>query len=263
MQKDKMRVTILGCGGSGGVPYAGNVWGLCDPNNPKNARTRPSVMIEKGQTRIVIDTGPDFRIQLNRTDMTANQLLDAVLYTHAHFDHISGIDDLRTFWYRFDKRPVPVYGSKATMAQLIERFSYIFNEQDPEYPAIVTSHILPAELVLGDMTITHFDQHHGNLMTTGYRVGDFAYSTDVNDLPPESLEALKGVKTWVVGSFYNEEGTYNHAGFAKIREWVDILKPEMTYLTHLTAKADYDTICRIMPPHIRPAYDGLELWVDG
>jgi len=259
---NKMRVVVMGCGGSGGVPYAGNVWGVCDPTNPKNARMRPSIYIEQDDTRIVIDTGPDFRLQLNRTGIKPDQLLNAVLYTHAHFDHVMGLDDLRTFWHRADKIPVPIYGSQETMAELSERFSYAVKELDPVYPATVAvNHLSDKPLRIGDLVIENIHQVHGHMSTTGFRIGDFAYSTDLNDMPPESLKKLKGIKTWIVGSFFNDEGSYNHAGFTKIKEWVEILKPEMTYLTHLTASADYETLCRILPDNIRPAYDGLELFI--
>lgn len=259
MSANKMRVVVMGCGGSGGVPYAGNVWRVCDPNNPKNHRTRPAVYVEKGETRIVIDTGPDFRQQINRTGITEDKLLDAVLYTHTHFDHIMGLDDLRTFWYRNDKRPIEVFGSAETLRELLIRFDYAFNQLNEKYPAIARANILSDPLVIGDLTIRSFDQVHGDMLTTGFRIGDFGYSTDVNVLDDKALEALKGVKIWVVGAFHNDEGSFNHAGFAQVKEWVNILKPEMTYLTHLTANADYNDLCDKLPTNIRPAYDGLEL----
>lgn len=261
MSENKLRVIVMGCGGSGGVPYAGNVWGKCDPSNPKNSRMRPSIYLQQGDTRLVIDTGPDFRLQLNKTGIREDELLDAVLYTHAHCDHIVGLDDLRTFWYRSGKQPVPVYGSKEALDEITTRFNYAFFQSDDEYPATVQAHILPEKLAIKGMEIHHFEQIHGKIKTTGYRVGDFAYSTDVNELPPESIASLQGVKTWIVGAFHNDEGSYNHAGFDKIREWVDAIKPEMTYLTHLTSGADYDELCRILPSNIRPAYDGMELWI--
>lgn len=258
MQNNQMRVVIMGCGGSGGVPYAGNVWRNCDPNNPKNHRTRPSVYIEKNDTRIVIDTGPEFRIQINRTGITEDKVLNGVLYTHTHNDHIMGLDDLRTFWYRNEKQPINIYGTAETMDELHRRFDYVFVQMDEQYPATVKANILTNPTQIGDLTVHSFDQIHGEGFSTGFRIGDFGYSTDVNKLDDKALEALKGVKIWVVGAFHTDEGTYNHAGFDQIKEWVSILKPEMTYLTHLTANADYNELCVKLPAHIRPAYDGLE-----
>lgn len=261
MQNNKMRVVVMGCGGSGGVPYAGNVWRDCDPTNPKNLRTRPSVYIEKENTRIVIDTGPEFRIQLNRTGITAEQMLDGVLYTHHHCDHIMGMDDLRTFWHRNNKIPINIYATEEALLDIKKRFDYCFEAFSPDYPATVKANILSDNLRIGSLDIETIDQIHGDIHTTGFRIGDFAYSTDVNRLPESSLKQLQGLKVWIVGSYHTDEGCYNHAGLDQIREWVDILKPEMTYLTHLTAGADYDALCRKLPENIRPAYDGMELYL--
>ena len=257
MHDIKTRIVIMGCGGSGGVPYAGNVWGKCDPLNPKNMRTRPSVFIERNQTRIVIDTGPDFRTQINKTGLT--EPLDAALYTHAHVDHTLGLDDLRSFWYMMGKQPVTVYADIATMEAIKKRFDYAFESLNPNYPATVIGEILPKKLTIGDLDIQSFDQIHGQMTTKGFRVGDFAYSTDLNDLPEEAFKILKGIKVWVVGSHSDEHGTYNHVGFNTIKKWVDRIEPEITYLTHLNAWADYDELSRLLPQHIRPAYDGLEI----
>lgn len=260
MSDNKLRVVIMGCGGSGGVPYAGNVWLDCDPTNPKNHRTRPSIYLEKGDTRVVIDTGPDFRTQINRVGITADQLLSGVIYTHGHMDHVMGLDDLRTFWHRGGHVPVPIHATPETFKRLKHVFDYTFEQQSEEYPQTVMPYELPdGNLTIGDLEFIHFPQIHGHMETRGFRIGDFAYSTDVNDFPEESLNKLKGLKVWVVGTMGNETGTFNHAGLVKVREWIDYLKPEMTYLTHLNAHADYDALCKIMPDHIRPAYDGMEI----
>ncbi|MDB5477962.1 MAG: fold metallo-hydrolase [Alphaproteobacteria bacterium] len=257
--QNKMRVVVMGSGGSGGVPYAGNVWGKCDPANPKNNRTRPSIYVEKGETRVVIDTGPDFRTQINRIGTVPT--LDAVLYTHMHFDHTVGIDDLRAFYVRAGKIPVEVYAAQETLDELLKRFDYVLRMATPEYPPIAHGNLLPDMLSVGELEIQSFDQVHGPMTTKGFRIGDFAYSTDVNELPPQSLEKLRGIKTWIVGTFPTDEGTYNHAGLSQIKEWVEILKPEMTYLTHLTSAGDYHDLCARLPDNIRPGYDGLELFI--
>lgn len=257
MSDNKTRIIIMGCGGSGGVPYAGNVWGKCDPLNPKNNRTRPSVFIEKGETRIVIDTGPDFRTQINKTGLT--EPLNAVLYTHAHVDHILGMDDLRSFWHRNGKAPVDAYADAQTWHAIKKRFDYVLESQHAQYPATVKANILPKYLTVGEINILSFDQIHGDLTTKGFRIGDFAYSTDVNDLSEEALDLLKGVKVWVIGSHSDERGTFNHAGFNAIKAWADYTAVTQVYLTHLNAGADYDELSKILPNHIRPAYDGLEI----
>lgn len=251
----KTKFTVMGCGGSGGVPYAGNWWGKCDPSNPRNNRMRPSLLIESKQAKVVIDTGPDFRFQINAAGVQGH--LDAVLYTHAHFDHIMGMDDLRAFWFRNDKQQIQAYASEETAAHLNERFDYIFNQLSPQYPAIAKLNPLPKILHIKDLEIHSFNQIHGDMVTTGFRVGDFAYCTDVKLLPVDSLKALEGIHTWVVGVYPDADGQYNHAGLDQLYAWIDQLKPQMTYLTHLTANADYQTLCDMLPPHIRPAHDGL------
>jgi phosphoribosyl 1,2-cyclic phosphate phosphodiesterase len=256
MQNFKMRVVIMGCGGSGGVPYAGNVWGKCDPNNLKNRRSRPSVYIAKGDTRIVIDTSPEFRQQINATGHTGK--LDAVVYTHAHVDHILGMDDLRAFWHAQGKVRIPIYGSEETLAKISRHFDYAVEEQSPDYPAIVERRILSSSLTIGNIHFEAFDQKHGVTTTQGFRIGDFGYSTDLHELSEDGFEKLQGVKVWVVGVHSDAKGAPNHVGLERMREWVERIKPEMTYLTHMNAFCDYDTLCRELPAHIRPAYDGLE-----
>jgi phosphoribosyl 1,2-cyclic phosphate phosphodiesterase len=258
MSNKLTKIVVMGCGGSGGVPYAGNFWGKCDPNNPKNHRMRPSLFIQRGDTKIAIDTGPDFRLQVNALGMK-EFLLDAVIYSHSHCDHINGIDDLRSFWFRGGKVPVNAYADSHTTKDLLKRFNYIFNQLDPQYPATVILNPLQSHMKIGEVEITCFDQIHGEITTKGFRIGNFAYCTDVKKLPEESIKALQGIDTWIVGCHPTDEGAYNHAGFDEIKAWVDLLKPRMTYLTHLNAMADYDALCRELPENIRPAYDGLEL----
>lgn len=254
---NKTRIVVMGCGGSGGVPYSGNFWGKCDPKNPKNHRTRPSILIEKNDTRVVIDTGPEFRQQINAAGVTTH--LDAVLYTHTHFDHVMGIDDLRAFWFKGGKKQIDTYASPETAHSLLKRFDYIFEQMSEKYPPMAKLHILKSPTVIGDLTIHSFDQSHHDITTTGFRIGDFAYSTDVKELPEASLKALEGVKIWLVGAYPEAEGQYNHAGLNQLNEWIVRVRPEKVYLTHLNATADYDTLCHELPPNIRPAYDGLEI----
>ncbi len=256
---NKTRVVVMGCGGSGGVPYSGNFWGKCDPNNLKNHRTRPSILVEKNGTRIVIDTGPEFRQQINATGVTG--MLDAVLYTHTHFDHIMGIDDLRAFWFKGGKVPINAYASQETANSLLKKFDYIFNQLSEKYPPMAVMNLLQSPTIIKDLTIHSFDQGHHDITTTGFRIGDFAYSTDVKELPEASLKALEGIKVWIVGAYPDADGQYNHAGLNQVNEWITRIRPQLTYLTHLNAAADYDTLCRELPKHIRPAYDGMEILI--
>jgi len=261
MTDGKTRIVIMGSGGSGGVPYSGNVWGKCDPNNPKNKRTRPSIYVTDGTTKIVVDTSPEFRQQINATGHMGK--LDAVLYTHVHADHVAGIDDLRALWHSCGKQPIDVYGTPDVLAELAFRYNYLFETKHALYPALVTPHVMRPELEIGSMKIRSFDQEHSIVPTLGFRIGDFVYSTDTLRLPQASFDIIKGCKTWVIGAHVDDEWSDGggHAGLNTILKWADYIKPEQIYLTHLNALADYDDLCRKLPAHIRPAYDGLELFI--
>lgn len=252
-----MKITVLGCGSSVGTPAAGGYWGDCNPDNPKNSRTRAALMIQSDNTDILVDATYDMRTQLN---MVEQKKIDALLLSHAHSDHINGIDDLRVISYHMGK-PVPAYTNKATMDELEDRFSYIFTGgfggvyKPFLEPKTIDEH---SKIQINDIPITVFPQDHGSCTSLGFRVGDFAYSVDVKDFSDDSLAALKGIDTWIVDAAgYHRETSPTHSTFKQIFEWVDILKPRMTYLTVLTNFMDYDALCDELPDHIRPAYDGL------
>ena len=248
----------MGCGGSGGVPFAGNVWLACDPGNPKNNRTRPSIYIERGETRIVIDTGPEFRMQMNRANATGP--LSAVLYTHGHSDHTNGMDDLRSFWFQNDHTPIPGFANPDTIELIHQRFFHIVASHDPKYPNTMTLHPVEKQIKINDITLHSYDGHHyrdGTTHVTGYRIGDFGYTTDITMLSENGFDTLKGVKIWVVGVFWRS-GDFTHPGVDEILEWNKRIGAEQIFLTHMTAHMDYDILCQTLPDHIRPAYDGLE-----
>ena len=248
-----MKVTILGCGTSVGVPTVGNNWGACDPSNPKNRRRRVSVAVEEGATRLLIDTSPDLREQL--LDARINHL-DAVLYTHDHADHVHGIDDLRLISYGM-KRKVPVYSNAETLAVIQSRFPYIFQSQDG-YPAICEAHHISQPFDLGGVSITPFEQGHGNVISLGYRLNQMAYSTDVNALDEAAFEALAGIDLWIVDALrYEKHPTHAHLGLTL--SWIERVKPKRAILTHMTHDMDYDTLKAQLPPGVEPAYDGMVL----
>lgn len=246
-----MKLTILGCGTSGGVPKMPEYWGDCDPSNPKNRRRRASVLVQSTETTVLIDTTPDLREQM----LDANvRKLDAVFYTHDHADHTHGIDDLRGFFHA-QRTKVPVYGDAATLGILKRRFDYVFNSQDG-YPAICEAHILGGAERVGDITLVPFEQGHGNGISLGYRFGDMAYSTDLNRMPETAFDALKGVKVWVVDALrYEPHPTHSHLN--QTLEWIDRIRPERAILTHMTWDMDYETLCRNLPSGVEPAYDGM------
>ncbi len=249
-----MKVTVLGCGSSGGVPLIGNDWGTCDPTNPYNRRTRVSVLVEEGDQTILVDTSPDMREQLLRHNV---RRLSAVIYTHSHADHCHGVDDLRAMNWLM-KAPIEVYADAHTMKDLERRFGYIFGAAQPEtfYKPVVNSHVITEKFNLGGVTLAPFEQGHGTGKTLGLRFGDFAYSTDVKHLDDAAFAALAGVKVWVVDCVREKEHP-THSHLAQTLEWIERVKPERAFLTHMNQDMDYDTLVAKLPRGVMPAHDGL------
>ena len=258
-----MRVTILGCGSSAGTPSIGSGWGMADPNEPKNRRLRPSILVEEGATRVLIDASPDLRAQLLGAGVNR---LDAILFTHAHADHCHGIDDLRPINEAMDA-DLAAYADAATWDAIGQRFGYVLAPRAPGAkfyykPCLVPRTIAAGETFqIGPITIRAFDQDHGRMRTLGFRFGSFAYSTDLVNLPEESFSTLAGIRTWVVGTLGPTEHP-THAHVTKAVGWIDRIKPERAYLTHMSNRLDYGSLCESLPPHIRPAHDGLILEID-
>jgi len=258
-----MKFTVLGCGSSLGTPAAGGFWGTCDPAEPKNERSRASILVQSERTNILIDTSYDLRYQLNRVQQKE---LDAVLISHAHSDHVNGIDDLRVIAYQSNQL-MPVYSNKETLDEIDRRWPYLFNTSgNGIYTQSFSRHEIGNydNFKIGDIDIETFEQDHTTCLSLGFRFGDFAYSVDVADLTEKSLKALRGIDTWVVdASSYKRDNVMTHANLKRVMEWVALIKPKMTYITVLTTHMDYKTLCDELPPHIRPAYDGLEIDMKG
>ena len=267
-----LRVSILGCGSSPGVPRIGNDWGTCDPNNPKNRRLRCSILLEQiaadgGVTRVLVDTGPDIRQQLLAAGVNT---LDGVIYTHSHADHTHGIDDLRSIWLNTHHRLVDVYADAATLTRLNEAFGYCFaTTPGGSYPPILKAHTISAGAPFkidgegGAITITPFRQIHGDIDTLGLRIGALAYSCDVSGLPDESLPALAGLDVWIVDALrYTPHPS--HFSLREALQWIDRLKPKRAVLTHMHIDLDYATVHAEVPAAVEPGYDGLrvELAID-
>lgn len=261
-----MKVTILGCGGSGGVPLIGNDWGACDPKNPKNRRRRVSLLVEQGATNILIDTSPDLREQLLDASISR---LSGILYTHDHADHTQGIDDVRFVRENlFDGPAIPTYGSRATLKTLTDRFGYIFIQAQGGSSRLYKPFLHPMEIGYGETfeveecVVTAFEQLHGfSSRSTGYRIGDIAYSTDAVDFPAASFRYLQNLKLWVVDCL-RWEPHLTHAHFDKTLTWIEELKPEKAVLTHLNQNMDYEAVRKRCPENVMPAFDGLEIYLN-
>ncbi|MCW9033905.1 MAG: MBL fold metallo-hydrolase [Rhodospirillales bacterium] len=256
-----MRITILGSGPSSGIPGVTYGWGKCDPNNPKNRRSRPSITVAQDNTEVLIDTSPDLRNQL--LDSGKNRF-DALLYTHYHADHLNGLDDIRSI-NQVMNAALDMYCDHETLKQIKTRFAYalepIAEGANFYYKPTLISHEIKAteEFQLGDLKIKALDQDHGFCQTLGFKFNDtFAYSTDVTSMGDEVLEELKGVKLWIVGVLGDKEHP-THAHVNKALEWAEFVKPEKLILTHLGPSLDYATLNNTTPDHVEAAYDGMQI----
>jgi len=260
-----LTLTILGCGSSAGVPRPALGWGACDPTNPRNRRRRCSLLVEQtsphGTTRIVIDTSPDLREQLISTNVDH---IDAVFLTHEHADQTHGMDDLRSVVMHMRKR-IPVYFNQSTAKDIMARFSYCFiAPEGSDYPPILSRHSIEAgesQIISGkggDVTMTAFLVQHGNIPALGYRIGNAAYTPDLNDIPRESWGALENLDLWIVdGLRYTQH--VSHFSINDALSWIERFKPKRAVITNMTADVDYEVIRQKLPEGVVPAYDGLRL----
>jgi len=260
---DYLEAVVLGCGSSAGVPRLGGAdgsgdWGACDPDNPKNRRRRCSLLVRRGRTTVLVDTAPDLREQLLSARCTH---LDAVLMTHPHADQTNGIDDLRPLTF-INRRRIPMYGDRTTMAHLKQQFAYCF-ESVHDYPAIITPHdidepFMPFQITNegGPLPVLAFWQRHGPVRSLGYRFGSLAYSSDVSELDAAAFAALQGIDTWILDALrYREHPT--HANVDTALRWIERVKPKRAILTNFNVDIDYARLASELPKGIEPAYDGM------
>ncbi len=258
------RVTILGCGGSAGVPQIGGGdgngdWGACDPTEPRNRRTRSSILVESSTgERLLVDTSPDMRAQLLACKVPR---VDAILFTHAHADHVLGIDDVRIL-NRIVNRPIDAFATAQTLTELNKRFDYAFQPWTQPYffrPVLTPRVIGPGQTVeAAGLQIQLYEQDHGFMPTLGLRIGSFGYSTDVAILDDAAFLALAGVDIWVVDCFQRQPHK-THANLEQVLEWAEHLRPRRVILTHMGYDIDWLWLKRYLPPHIEPAHDGMLL----
>lgn len=247
-----MKITVLGSGTSHGVPMIGCDCPVCSSSDPKNRRSRASVLIETGNTTLLIDASPDFREQALRARLTS---LDAILFTHAHADHVFGLDDIRPLCTH---RAIPVYGNRETLAELRETFGYIFREtqRGGGKPRIELREIDDRPVQIQDMSVVPVPLKHGTLNILGFRTNDFAYCTDCSAIPEESYGRLTGLRLLVIDALrYRPHET--HFSLEEALQEIEKIRPEKALLTHICHDLDHAALERELPEHVAPAYDGL------
>ncbi len=273
-----LRLTILGCGSSGGVPRVGYGWGACDPAEPRNRRRRCSLLVQRqgdggskgdgsgdgAATTLLVDTAPDLREQLIDA---AVQRLDAVLFTHAHADHTHGIDDVRPLVIHMRRR-IPVFADARTRSLLEARFGYCF-ETPPgsEYPPILDMHDLADGEAMqvdgpgGAITALPFGMEHGNEAALGFRFGPAAYAPDVSLMPEASQARLHGLDLLIIDAL-REAPHPTHYSVSDALALIETVRPRRAILTNLHTDLDYATLSAKLPPNVVPAYDGLSVTLD-
>jgi phosphoribosyl 1,2-cyclic phosphate phosphodiesterase len=260
----ELRVTILGCGSSGGVPRIGGRWGACDPTNPRNRRRRCSILVERldagGATQVLVDAGPDMRAQLLDAGVAT---LDAVLFTHEHADHVHGIDDLRQVVFNRRSR-LPVWAPDFAAAVLRARFDYVFEQPAGSlYPPILDLHEIEGPVTVtgagGALTATPFRVPHGpDTVALGFRFGPVAYLPDVSDMSEEAWAAVAGLECWIVDAL-RYEPHLTHAHLDKTLAWIERAAPRRAVITNMHIDLDFDRVADETPDHVVPAHDGMVL----
>jgi phosphoribosyl 1,2-cyclic phosphate phosphodiesterase len=262
-----IRITLLGTGGSAGVPMIGGLdgagdWGECDPAEPRNRRTRTSIAVQAAGRTLLVDTGPDMRGQLIAAGIAR---VDAILYTHAHADHITGLDDVRIL-NRIAGRPLQAFGTAATLAGITTRFAYAFRPWRPPgfyRPVMEPVEVAPEdEITPAGIPVRLFAQDHGMVTTLGLRIGGFGYSTDVVRLDERAFTVLAGVDTWVVGCFQRQPHN-THARLEEVLRWVERLRPRRAILTHMGTDMDWAWMQANLPPGVEAGVDGMVLELPG
>lgn len=263
MSAARLRATILGCGSSGGVPRLGGEWGACDPADPRNSRRRCSLLVERFEgdlaTRVLIDTSPDLRAQLLDAGVG---LLDGVVYTHAHADHVHGIDDLRMVVFNRRSR-LPVWADANTAEALVDRFGYaFFQPRGSDYPPILDLATIDGPFSVpgpgGPIPFAPVKVRHGGIEALGFRIHDLAYVPDVSDLPEAAWGQLAGLEVLILDALRRRPHP-THAHLERSLEWIARLAPRRAVLTNMHVDLDYATVAAETPGNVEPAHDGLAL----
>lgn len=251
-----MKISILGCGTSTGVPMVGCNCPVCTSEDLKDRRTRASLLMEYNDHTILVDTSTDLREQALRHHIAR---IDAVLFTHAHADHVNGIDDLRGFYF-VHKDMIPCFGTHETLAVLQSGFGYIFNEHEGSgYMPLLSAHEISSDFELFGQTITPIPLQHGRTASSGYRIGNFAYLTDCSAIPEASLGLLQGVELLIIDGLRWAEHPF-HFNITGAIAAARLICPVRTVLTHLTHQIAYSEGNKL-PSGFELAYDGMEFYL--
>jgi phosphoribosyl 1,2-cyclic phosphate phosphodiesterase len=254
-----MKVYFLGTGTSQGIPVIGSDHEVCKSSNPKDKRLRVSVWVHTEKTSIIVDCGPDFRQQMLTSQCSR---VDAILFTHEHADHTSGIDDIRPF--NFKQGKIPIYAHTRVIENLKRRFDYVF-EHENRYPGVPS--VQPIEVVnndpfsIGDIDIVPINAYHANLQVFGYKMNDFAYLTDVKTIASEEIEKIKGVKVLVINAL-REDSHHSHFNLQDALDFVTLVQPQKAFLTHISHLLGFhDQVDQKLPNNVFLAYDNLEITI--
>ena len=248
-----MKIRVLGSGGSFGSPLAWGRNGNIDINNLNNFRTRSSILIEINNTNILIDTSPDLRQQLYSAKCTN---IDAVLFTHIHSDHTSGLPDMRAISLINDKI-IPAYMPKDMKDKILSHYKFIF-KGDKDYRPFMEVSDIQNKFFINNIEIQTFKHNHGSIDVQTYRIGKFAYSTDLKNFYENDLDNLQDIDLWVVGLLRSDPHP-SHAGFEQILNYIKYIKPKKTIFTHMTALLDEEKLISKCPKNVLPAFDGMEI----
>jgi phosphoribosyl 1,2-cyclic phosphate phosphodiesterase len=248
-----MEILFMGSGTSMGVPTIGCECKVCVSENPKNKRTRPSLLVRTADKHLLIDTATDLRAQAIREGL---KRIDAVLYTHSHADHILGLDDLRPFNF-WQKKHIPCYGNEPTMEKICDTFKYVFTEPQPggSMPRI-EPHVVSDRFEFEGVTVQPLPILHGRMPIFGYRIGRLSYITDCSEIPSETYSLLKGTAVLVLGVLrYTPHPT--HLNLDQALQIIDRVQPDRAFFTHISHDFDHERANAELPEHIRLSYDGL------
>lgn len=254
------KIIILGCAGSNGVPEIGCSCRTCQSSLHFNKRLRSSIFIKDEKLgKVLVDPGPDFRQQALRYGI---ENIDTMFITHDHYDHVGGIGDLKQI-FNNTRQIIPSFMLKETANSLTKTYEYIFTQKNEIYPAYLKANLIEEyqTIAINDVTINTFPQNHGDMNSLGFRIGGFAYSTDLKSMSSQAVKILRGVKTWIIDCqrYYRSP---SHLNYEYTLELIEMVNPKNAFLTNMNHNVEYEEISRILPKNIRPLYDGMVLDVE-